>query len=58
EIFGYKTHLWRRGLCIIGYFLSLGFLLLLFYWKPEWEVWAKCTPTTLKDADVILLRTT
>ncbi|XP_078521831.1 putative cation-transporting ATPase 13A4 [Lissotriton helveticus] len=58
ELFGYRTHLWRRVLCIIGYFLSLGFLLLIFYWKPEWEVWAKSTPTTLKDADLILLRTT
>ncbi|XP_078522756.1 putative cation-transporting ATPase 13A4 [Lissotriton helveticus] len=58
EIFGYKTHPCRRVLCIIGYILSFGFLLFLFYWKPEWDVWANCTPSTLKSADVILLRTT
>ncbi|XP_078524161.1 putative cation-transporting ATPase 13A4 [Lissotriton helveticus] len=58
EMFGYKTHPSRRVLCIIGHILSLGLLLFLFYWKPEWEVWANCTPSTLKDADVLLLRTT
>ncbi|XP_078523236.1 putative cation-transporting ATPase 13A4 [Lissotriton helveticus] len=58
EMFGYKTHPCRRVLCIIGHILSLGLLPFLFYWKPEWEVWAHCTPSTLKDADVMLLRTT
>ncbi|XP_078522758.1 putative cation-transporting ATPase 13A4 [Lissotriton helveticus] len=58
EMFGYKTHPCRRVLCIIFYILSLGFLLFLFNLKPEWKVWANCTPSTLKDADVILLRTT
>ncbi|XP_078523057.1 putative cation-transporting ATPase 13A4 [Lissotriton helveticus] len=58
QLFGYKTHPCRRVLCIIGHILSLGLLLFLFYWKPEWEVWANCTPSTLKDADVLLLRTT
>ena len=58
ELFGYKTHVCRRVLCILGYFLSLGFPLLLFYWQPEWEVWAKCSTTSLGDADVILFRTT
>ncbi|XP_078523058.1 putative cation-transporting ATPase 13A4 [Lissotriton helveticus] len=57
QLFGYKTHPCRRVLCIIGHILSLGLLLFLFYWKPEWEVWANCTPSTLKDADVLLLRT-
>ncbi|XP_078523501.1 putative cation-transporting ATPase 13A4 [Lissotriton helveticus] len=58
EMFAYKTHPCRRVLCIIGHILSLGLLLFLFYWKPEWEVWVNCTPSTLKDADVMLLRTT
>ncbi|XP_078523235.1 putative cation-transporting ATPase 13A4 isoform X2 [Lissotriton helveticus] len=58
EMFAYKTQPCRRVLCIIGHILSLGLLLFMFHWKPEWEVWANCTPSTLKDADVMLLRTT
>ncbi|XP_069473532.1 probable cation-transporting ATPase 13A4 isoform X2 [Ambystoma mexicanum] len=58
ELFGYRTSQWLRILCIAGYALSLGLLLLLFYWKPEWGVWANCVPCRLQDAEVILLRTT
>ncbi|KAK4819376.1 hypothetical protein QYF61_001655 [Mycteria americana] len=58
EIFGYKTQGWRRVLCIAGYILSCGALLLLFYWKPEWDVWAHCIRCSLEEADVVLLRTT
>eukprot|EP00076_Gallus_gallus_P043592 XP_025009130.1 probable cation-transporting ATPase 13A4 isoform X1 [Gallus gallus] len=58
EIFGYKTQCCRKALCIAGYVLSCGALLLLFYWKPEWDVWANCVPCSLEEADVVLLRTT
>ncbi|XP_074447046.1 putative cation-transporting ATPase 13A5 isoform X2 [Larus michahellis] len=58
EIFGYKTQGWRRVLCIAGYILSCGALLLLFYWKPEWDVWANCVRCSLEEADIVLLRTT
>ncbi|XP_049658900.1 probable cation-transporting ATPase 13A5 isoform X3 [Accipiter gentilis] len=58
EIFGYKTQGCRKALCIAGYILSCGTLLLLFYWKPEWDVWANCTRCSLEEADVVLLRTT
>ncbi|KAM3930934.1 putative cation-transporting ATPase 13A4 [Leptodactylus fuscus] len=58
ELFGYRTQRWRQTLCIIGYIFSLGFLLLLFYWKPEWDVWCQCIPCTLEKANIILLRTT
>ncbi|XP_062458995.1 probable cation-transporting ATPase 13A5 [Pezoporus occidentalis] len=58
EIFGYKTQVWRRTLCIAGCILSCGALLLLFYWKPEWHVWANCIRCSLEEADVVLLRTT
>ncbi|KAM6260948.1 putative cation-transporting ATPase 13A4 isoform 2-T2 [Spheniscus humboldti] len=58
EIFGYKTQGWRRVLCIAGYILSCGALLLLFYWKPEWDVWANCIHCSLEEADIVLLRTT
>ncbi|KFP29529.1 putative cation-transporting ATPase 13A4, partial [Colius striatus] len=58
EIFGYKTQGCRKALCIAGYILSCGALLLLFHWKPEWDVWANCTRCSLEEADVVLLRTT
>ncbi|OCT80720.1 probable cation-transporting ATPase 13A4 [Xenopus laevis] len=58
EIFGYRTILWRKGLCIMGYIFSLGLLWLLFYWKPEWEVWAYCEPCLLENANAFLLRST
>ncbi|NWI16425.1 AT134 ATPase, partial [Crypturellus soui] len=58
EIFGYKSQGSRKALCIAGYILSCGVLLLLFYWRPEWDVWANCIPCSLEEADVVLLRTT
>nr|XP_013815067.1 PREDICTED: probable cation-transporting ATPase 13A4 isoform X1 [Apteryx mantelli mantelli] len=58
EIFGYKSQGCQKALCIAGYVLSCGALLLLFYWKPEWDVWANCIPCSLEEADVVLLRTT
>ncbi|NWU64687.1 AT135 ATPase, partial [Pterocles burchelli] len=57
EIFGYKTQGCRKALCIAGYILSCGALLLLFYWRPEWDVWANCIRCSLEEADVVLLRT-
>ncbi|XP_030072450.1 probable cation-transporting ATPase 13A4 isoform X1 [Microcaecilia unicolor] len=58
EIYGYRMNVLWIGLCIAGYILSGGILLLLFYWKPEWSVWANCSPCSLKKANVILLRET
>ncbi|XP_038672510.1 probable cation-transporting ATPase 13A4 isoform X2 [Scyliorhinus canicula] len=58
DIFGYKSSRCRSVLFVIGSVLTCGFLLLLFYWKPEWDVWAKCIQCTLQEADIILLRTT
>ncbi|XP_053930896.1 probable cation-transporting ATPase 13A4 isoform X5 [Cuculus canorus] len=58
EIFGYKTQGCRKASCIAGYIFSCGALLLLFYWKPEWNVWANCIRCSLEEADVFLLRTT
>ncbi|XP_062987808.1 probable cation-transporting ATPase 13A5 [Elgaria multicarinata webbii] len=58
DIFGYKTQGFRKALCIAGYILSCGALLLVFYWKPEWDVWANCVPCGLEVADVVLLRST
>nr|XP_060623234.1 probable cation-transporting ATPase 13A5 [Anolis sagrei ordinatus] len=58
EIFGYKSQVAKRVLCLAGYLFSCGALLLLFYWKPEWNVWATCVPCHLEEADTVLLRAT
>ncbi|XP_018423017.1 PREDICTED: probable cation-transporting ATPase 13A4 [Nanorana parkeri] len=58
EIFGYRTVKWKKVLCIAGQVFTLGILWLLFYWKPDWNVWACCIPCTLEEADVVFLRAT
>ncbi|XP_044145286.1 probable cation-transporting ATPase 13A4 isoform X1 [Bufo gargarizans] len=58
ELFGYRMSVPWIILCVVGYFISGGILLLLFYWKPEWSVWANCVPSSLEKANVVLLRTT
>ncbi|XP_067898378.1 polyamine-transporting ATPase 13A3-like isoform X2 [Heterodontus francisci] len=58
EIYGYKQCLWKLVLVAIGVTCSGGFLLLLLYWMPEWSVKATCTQTSLKEAEIVLLRTT
>ncbi|KAM5163821.1 putative cation-transporting ATPase 13A4 [Mantella aurantiaca] len=58
EIFGFRLSIPWIVLCVIGYCLSGGILLLIFYWKPEWSVWANCVSSSLEKANVVLLRTT
>ncbi|VCX37243.1 unnamed protein product, partial [Gulo gulo] len=58
EVFGYRTQNLRRALCLITSVLTCGVLLLVFYWKPQWRVWANCIPCPLQEADTVLLKTT
>ncbi|XP_008582747.1 PREDICTED: probable cation-transporting ATPase 13A5 [Galeopterus variegatus] len=58
EVFGYRTQSLRRALCLVASGLTCGVLLLVFYWRPQWRVWANCVPCPLQEADTILLRTT
>ncbi|XP_069069267.1 polyamine-transporting ATPase 13A3 isoform X1 [Pleurodeles waltl] len=58
EIYGYSLCRWKLGVAAIGVVCTGGFLLLLLYWLPRWRVKATCIRTTLKDCDVVLLRTT
>ncbi|XP_048398845.1 polyamine-transporting ATPase 13A3-like isoform X3 [Stegostoma tigrinum] len=58
EIYGYKQCLWKLVLVAVGVICTGGFLLLLLYWMPEWSVKATCTQTSLKEAEIVLLRTT
>ncbi|KAM9315825.1 polyamine-transporting ATPase 13A3 [Gastrophryne carolinensis] len=58
EIYGYNLCRWKLALVLVGVVCTGGFLLLLLYWLPKWRVKGTCTRTTLKDCDVVLLRTT
>uniref|UniRef100_A0A4W2D6G1 Cation-transporting ATPase n=1 Tax=Bos indicus x Bos taurus TaxID=30522 RepID=A0A4W2D6G1_BOBOX len=58
EVFGYQTQKLRRVLFLVTSVLTCGVLPLLFYWKPQWRVWAYCIPCSLQEADTVLLRTT
>ncbi|XP_044145829.1 probable cation-transporting ATPase 13A5 isoform X3 [Bufo gargarizans] len=58
ELFCYKEEQSRNVLCVIGYIFTLGILKMIFYWKPELDVWSHCVSCSLADADVILFRTT
>ncbi|KAM7379060.1 hypothetical protein PAMP_004634 [Pampus punctatissimus] len=58
EVWGYQPCLWKRILVGVGSVCSGGLLLLLLYWLPEWGVKGTCTPTSLRDAHTLLLRTT
>uniref|UniRef100_F7EWX8 Polyamine-transporting ATPase 13A3 n=1 Tax=Ornithorhynchus anatinus TaxID=9258 RepID=F7EWX8_ORNAN len=58
EIYGYNLSRWKLVLVAIGVFCSGGFLLLILYWFPEWRVKATCIKSSIKDCEVVLLRTT
>ncbi|XP_040284267.1 probable cation-transporting ATPase 13A3 [Bufo bufo] len=58
EIYGYNLCRWKLALVAVGVLCTGGFLLLLLYWMPKWRVKATCTRITLKECDVVLLRTT
>ncbi|KAL2089748.1 hypothetical protein ACEWY4_014436 [Coilia grayii] len=58
EIGGYRLCRWKLALVGVGVVCSGGFLLLLLYWMPEWGIKATCSRTTVKEADMLLLRST
>ncbi|XP_036601114.1 polyamine-transporting ATPase 13A2 isoform X3 [Trichosurus vulpecula] len=56
EVSGYQQSLWRTGLCHVGALLTAGILLLVFRWKPQLEVKAKCTSCPLQQADWLIIK--
>uniref|UniRef100_A0A5F9CE61 Cation-transporting ATPase n=1 Tax=Oryctolagus cuniculus TaxID=9986 RepID=A0A5F9CE61_RABIT len=58
EVFGYRTQRLQRALCLLTSVLTCGLLQLVFYWRPQWGVWASCLQCPLQEADTVLLRTT
>uniref|UniRef100_A0A9J8DHB5 ATPase 13A3 n=1 Tax=Cyprinus carpio carpio TaxID=630221 RepID=A0A9J8DHB5_CYPCA len=58
ELSGYRLCRWKLVLVGLCGLCTGGFLFLVLYWMPEWCVKATCTRTTVRDADVALLRST
>ncbi|XP_048833620.1 polyamine-transporting ATPase 13A3 isoform X1 [Brienomyrus brachyistius] len=58
EVSGYRLSRWKLLLVALGVMASGGFLLLLLYWLPEWCVKSTCTRSSVRDAQVLLLRST
>ncbi|XP_041119543.1 probable cation-transporting ATPase 13A3 isoform X2 [Polyodon spathula] len=58
DVSGYRLCRWKLAIVGVGVVLTGGFLLLLLYWMPEWCVKATCTRTTIREAEVVLLRST
>ncbi|XP_036959731.1 cation-transporting ATPase 13A2 isoform X2 [Acanthopagrus latus] len=53
---GYKWVRWRVWLCRLAALLSLGFLLIVFHWRPRLGVLARCCSCPLALADILLIR--
>ncbi|XP_057712965.1 polyamine-transporting ATPase 13A3-like isoform X2 [Corythoichthys intestinalis] len=58
EVRGYRPSLCRMTPVAVGGVCTGGLLFLLFYWLPEWGVKASFRRCSLKEARILLLRTT
>uniref|UniRef100_A0A8D2LHB1 Cation-transporting ATPase n=1 Tax=Varanus komodoensis TaxID=61221 RepID=A0A8D2LHB1_VARKO len=58
EVSGYSPCCWKLALVVLGTVCSGGFLLLFLYWLPKLSVRWTCSSVPLRDARVLLLRTT
>ncbi|XP_064642125.1 polyamine-transporting ATPase 13A3-like isoform X2 [Lineus longissimus] len=56
EIEGYTLSKSRQILTWIAIVLTLGFLRLIFHWKPEWMIMATHVQCHLEDADTVILK--
>lgn len=55
--FGYVANSFKTLLYYLSILLSFGFVLLLFNWKPEWELFLKCSRShSLENSKYVLLR--
>ncbi|KAI8516737.1 hypothetical protein Bbelb_053180 [Branchiostoma belcheri] len=57
ECHGFKRDKVKTSVTAVFALCTLGLVFLVFYWKPEWFVWAQFTSCAPGEADVVLLRT-
>ncbi|CAM1327394.1 Uncharacterised protein g9500 [Pycnogonum litorale] len=55
-IVGFRVHRFRQVLTWICVILTVGFLRLVFHWKPEWMLYLTHRQCTLDNAEVVLLK--
>ncbi|XP_039223537.1 polyamine-transporting ATPase 13A2 [Crotalus tigris] len=55
EVKGYQRKTWKTLVCHSVSVLTLGLPLAIFHWKPHLEIYAKCTPCPLRQADWVLI---
>ncbi|KAL7976184.1 hypothetical protein Chor_008281 [Crotalus horridus] len=55
EVKGYQKKTWKTLVCHSVSVLTLGLPLAIFHWKPHLEIYAKCTPCPLRQADWVLI---
>ncbi|XP_040008147.1 cation-transporting ATPase 13A2 isoform X2 [Xiphias gladius] len=56
DVQGYKWVRWRVWSCRLAAVLTLGFLLIVFHWRPRLGVLARCCSCPLALADILLIR--
>ena len=55
-IMGYRWARVKNAVTWCGYVLTLGFLRLVFYWKPNWHLKATHDECSLSQAEKVLLQ--
>lgn len=58
EVWGYRSCMWKLALVSVGVVFSGGLFLLVLYWLPQWSVKSTCSKCSLKEARILLLRST
>ncbi|XP_072036622.1 polyamine-transporting ATPase 13A3-like [Amphiura filiformis] len=56
DCWGYKTNEAKTIACYIFGVLTVGFLFLVFYWKPDWKLKATSSRCMLQEADWVLVK--
>ncbi|CAI9735449.1 cation-transporting ATPase 13A3-like isoform X2 [Octopus vulgaris] len=56
ECIGYKDNTCKKILFYLLVFFTLGFILLIFYWEPKYELLLKKSQCPLLEADAVLLK--
>ena len=56
ECIGYKDNMCKKVLFYFLVFITFGLILLLFHWRPKYEIYLKKSQCLLVEADCVLLK--